>query len=57
MTAFITPRIKAESLPQLPVFEFSPRPLLHVIPSLFPAFLVSLHSLYQNEAEMPKTVS
>lgn len=57
MTAFITPRIKAESLPQLPVFESSPHPLLHVIPSLFPAFLVSLHSLYQNEAEMPKTVS
>lgn len=30
--------IKAESFPQQPVFDSSPVPLLHVIPSLTPAF-------------------
>lgn len=36
------PCIKAESLPQQPVFDSSPVPLLHVIPSLSPVFPVSL---------------
>lgn len=40
--------IKAESLMQRPGFESSLGPVLHVIPSLFTAFPVSFHYLYQN---------